>query len=99
MDKLINFLLIVNTAPKTVITHIVVLLNMIFPLVKSVSFRNERNISNTKKDPNTKLINLSIPLPYRSKIKIYCENLFLWVENYYGDIKIINNGILYHNIS
>lgn len=32
---------------------------------------------------------LDRPLPYRSRIKSYCENLFLWVEYYSDDISII----------
>lgn len=35
---------------------------------------------------------LDRPLPYRSKIKIYCENLFLWVEHYSDDIKITKHN-------
>lgn len=35
---------------------------------------------------------LDRPLPYRSKIKIYCENLFLWIEHYSDDIKIIKHN-------
>ena len=35
---------------------------------------------------------LDRPLPYRSKIKTYCENLFLWVEYYSEDIKIIKHN-------
>lgn len=35
---------------------------------------------------------LDRPLPYRSQIKNYCENLFLWVECYSEDINIIKHN-------
>lgn len=35
---------------------------------------------------------LDRPLPYRSRIKNYCENLFLWVEYYSEDINIIKHN-------
>ena len=35
---------------------------------------------------------LDKPLPYRSKIKTYCQNLFLWIETYSDEIKIIQHN-------
>ena len=59
-DKLINFLLIVKIAPIIVITHKVVLFAKTIPSVNNTSFNNDNNANNTKKDPNTKFINLNI---------------------------------------
>lgn len=57
------------------------------------SILTERGFKNfgwlTSKIHNSILDN---PLPYRSKIKSYCKNLFMWIETYSDEIKIVKHN-------